>query len=147
MKSYAINKKATFDYDILEKFEAGLVLKGFEVKSIKNNRISIKNAFVTAKAEQLYLTNANISLYSHAGKIENYDPTRPRKLLLHKKQIKYLSGKVRTEGLTMVPVSVYNKGRKIKLEFALAKGKKKYDKREVIKKRDAQRRINKYMGS
>lgn len=141
MKPYAVNKKARFDYEILEKLEAGLVLKGFEVKAIKNGRISIKNAYVTTKAEELYLTNANIPLYKNAGKIENYEPTRPRKLLLHKKQIKYLAGRSRTEGLTMVPISVYNKNRKIKLEFALAKGKKKHDKRQRIKEREDRKRI------
>lgn len=147
MKPYAINKKARFDYEILEKFEAGLVLKGYEVKAIRNGRISIKNAYVTAKAEELFLTNANIALYKNTGNMKNFEPTSPRKLLLRKKQIKYLTGKVRTERLTMVPVSVYNKNRKIKLEFALAKGKKKHDKREAIKKRESQKRIKRHLES
>jgi SsrA-binding protein len=147
MKKLAINKRARFDYDILEKFEGGLVLKGYEVKSIKNGRISIKNAFVTAKDEELFLTNANIPLYENAGKIENYEPTRPRKLLLHKKQLKYLAGRSQSEGLTMMPISVYNKERKIKLEFGLAKGRKKYDKRKRIKEREDKRRIERSLKS
>lgn len=145
MKKIAINRRARFDYEILETFEAGLVLKGYEVKSIKTGRISIKGAFVTIRGEELYLTNANIPLYQHAGKINDYEPTASRKLIMHKKEIKQLIGKARTEGLTLVPLSVYNKRRLIKLEFAIAKGKKKRDKREDIKKREDKIRTERMM--
>ncbi|MDZ7611702.1 MAG: SsrA-binding protein SmpB [Candidatus Moranbacteria bacterium] len=145
MKKLAINRRARFDYEILETFEAGLVLKGYEVKSIKTGRVSLKGAFVTIRGEELYLTNANIPLYQHAGLINDYDPASPRKLIMHKKEIKRLIGKARTEGLTLVPISVYNKRNLIKLEFALAKGKKQRDKREDIKKREDKRRVERMM--
>jgi len=145
MPTLASNKKAFFDYEILEKFEAGLALKGFEVKAIKTGHISIKGAFVTVKGKELFLTNAKIPLYQHAGKVENYEETAPRKLLLKKNEINRLIGKVKVEGLTLIPISVYNKRRLIKLEFALAKGKKKYDKRQAIKKRDTDREIARQM--
>lgn len=137
----AYNKRANFDYQISDKYEAGLVLTGQEVKSIKTKHISLKESFVTVKASELYLTNANIPLYVHAGKVNNYDPTRPRKLLLKKSEIKRLIGKVRTEGLTLVPISVYTKKRLIKLEFGVGKGKKKMDKRQTIAKREDTRRM------
>ena len=145
MKPIAENRRARFDYEILDTYEAGVVLKGHEVKSIKTGHISLKGSFVTAKGEELYLTNANIPLYTHAGKLASYDPTASRKLLLHKKEIKHLLGRMRTEGLTLVPLSVYNKNRHIKLFFALAKGKKKHDKRESIKERDDRRRIARHL--
>ena len=141
MTDIAHNKRAYYDYEILEKFEAGLVLRGFEVKSIKTGHISLKGSFVTVRKAELYLTNANIPPYQHAGRIINYDPTGPRKLLLHRKELNYLIGRSRTEGLTLIPLSVYNKKRHIKLQFALAKGKKKYDKRQSIKEREDKRRI------
>ncbi len=147
MKTFAINKRATFDYQLLEEFEAGLVLFGHEVKSVKNGHMSLKGAFVTSKGEELYLTNSTISLYKCAGKIADYDPIRARKLLLRKKQIKYLIGKKQADGLTLVPISVYNKEGLIKLNFSLAKGKKKIDKRETIKKRESTRNIERIMKS
>lgn len=136
MKVLAFNRRAKFDYKILEKFEAGLKLKGYEVKSIKTGHISIKGAFVVSHKDELYLTNATIPLYQHAGKVPSYDPAASRKLLLHKKEIKYLKGKSATEGLTLIPLSVYNKKGKIKVRFALAKGKKTIDKRQTIQKRE-----------
>lgn len=136
MKILAKNRRVFFDYEILEKFEAGLMLKGHEVKSIKTGHISIKGSFVTFHKDELYLTNATIPLYQYAGKVPSYDPTASRKLLLHRKEIKYLKGKAATEGLTLVPLSVYNKKGKIKVRFALAKGKKTIDKRQTIQKRE-----------
>lgn len=141
MKVLTINKRAGFDYEILEKFEAGLELLGHEVKSVKTGHISLKEAFVTIHGEELYLTNAFISPYGPAGNLSDYEPTRPRKLLLHKNQIKRLIGKARTEGLTLVPIRVYTKRRFLKLEFALGKGKKKLDKRQKIREREENRRI------
>jgi SsrA-binding protein len=141
MDVLAINKRASFDYDISEKFEAGLVLRGYEVKSVKTGHISLKGSFVTVKKNELYLTNANIPLYKHAGAIANYNPTAPRKLLLHKREIAYLIGKSRTEGLTLVPIRVYTKRGLLKLEFGIGKGRKKHDKRSVIQKRESDRKI------
>ncbi len=139
MQILAINKRANFDYEIIEKYEAGVVLLGHEVKSIKTKHISLKEAFVTIHGNELYLTNAHIPLYVHAGIVPNHSPTRPRKLLIKKSEIKHLIGKARTLGLTLVPLKLYTKKRLIKLEFALGKGKKKYDKREKIRKREDER--------
>ncbi len=142
MSVLAVNKRASFDYDISEKFEAGLVLRGFEVKSVKTGHISLKGSFVTVKQNELFLTNANIPLYKHAGAIANYDPTRPRKLMLHRAEIARLIGKSRVEGLTLVPIQIYTKRGLLKLEFGIGKGRKKVDKRQVIKKRESDRQIS-----
>lgn len=139
MTNIALNKRAVFDYAILEKYEAGLVLFGHEVKSIKTKHVSLKESFVTTHGNELYLTNAHIPPYSHAGAIADYNPTRPRKLLLKKSEIKHLIGKVRAQGLTLVPLRLYTKRRLIKLQFGLGKGKKEYDKREKIRKREDER--------
>jgi SsrA-binding protein len=141
MSILAINKRANFDYQILEKYEAGLVLEGQEVKSIKSGHASLKESFVTIHGNDLYLTNAHVSPYRHAGNIGNYEPTRPRKLLLKKSEIKKLIGSSREKGLTLVPIKLYTKRRLIKLEFALGKGKKEFDKRETIQKREDERNI------
>ncbi len=142
MTTFATNKKATFNYKFLEKYEAGLSLYGHEVKSIKSGNISLKGAFVSLSNEEFYLTNAFIPLYKFSANVTDYEPTRSRKLLLKKSEINSLIGKKRTEGLTFVPIRVYNKGKYLKLEFALARGKKKHDKRADIAKRDNARRIN-----
>lgn len=134
-----VNKKGAFDYEILEKFEAGIALKGFEVKSIKTGHINLRGSFVTVKNSELYLTGTNISPYQPKNTPLDYDPTRSRKLLLNNKEIKYLIGKSQQKGLTLIPVRVYIKNNLIKLEFGVAKGKKKYDKREIIKKREFKR--------
>jgi len=146
MPTLAYNKRANFDYEISETFEAGLVLFGHEVKSIKTGHISLKGSFVTQKHGQknipeLFLTNAHIPLYSKIGKIIDYNPDRPRKLLVHKKQIERLIGKKQEQGLTLIPIKIYTKHNLVKLEFGVGRGKKKYDKREDIKKRDLERGI------
>lgn len=147
MPVLAVNKRANFDYDIQETYEAGLVLLGYEVKSVKTGHVSLKGSFVTFKKgagkslPEAYLTNAHIPLYKHAGKVSSYEPTRPRKLLLKKKEINYLAGKKLEQGLTLVPIKIYTKRSFIKLEFGVGKGRKKYDKREVIKKRELDRNI------
>ncbi len=148
MPTLAVNKKANFDYEISDKFEAGLVLLGHEVKSIKTKHISLKGAFVTIKQSttkgklpELFLINAHIPLYKKASTVENHDPERSRKLLLHKKQIEKLIGKKKEQGLTLVPIKVYTKRGLIKLEFGIGRGKKKYDKREDLKKKDVDRKI------
>ncbi len=148
MPTLAVNKKANFDYQILDKYEAGLELLGHEVKSIKTGHVSLKGAFVilkqpkkTGRLPELFLINAYVHLYKHAGNIKNYNPYRSRKLLLKKSEIKHLVGKKNEQGLTLVPIKLYTKRSLIKLEFGLGKGKKKYDKREDIKKRDVERRM------
>jgi len=141
MTTFAYNKKANFDYTLTDKYEAGIVLRGHEVKSVKTGHISLKEAFVTVHEEELYLTNANIPLYKQAGDISNYEPTRSRKLLLRKREIRHLIGKIKEEGLTLVPIRVYTKKHLLKLEFAVGKGKKKIDKRQTIQAREENRRI------
>lgn len=152
MPTLAYNKRANFDYEILDKYEAGLVLLGHEVKSIKTGHVSIKGSFVTLKTTgkelpELYLVNTHIPLYKHAGKIADYDPYRSRKLLLKKKEIKHLIGKKQEQGLTLVPIKIYTKKSLIKLEFGIGKGKKQIDKRETIKKRETDRKIKTLMKS
>ncbi len=141
MKTIAFNKRASYDYFLHSHTEAGVVLSGQEVRSIKTGHISLKGSFVTVKGSELYLTNANIPPYIHAGEIKNYDPTRPRKLLLKKNEIASFIGKSKAEGMTLIPTRVYVKKGKVKVEIATATGKKKYDKRDTIAKRESKRRI------
>ena len=142
MPVLAINRKAKFDYQILDKYEAGLVLSGLEVKSIKNGRMSLKGSYVTInKNEEVFLINAQITPFQIKNAPKDYQPDRTRKLLLHKKEIKNLIGKIKQKGLTLVPLRVYTKHRKLKLEFGLGQGKKKTDKRESIKRREDERKI------
>ncbi len=141
MSILAINKRASFDYELQDKYEAGLMLTGAEVKSIKTGHISLKGSFVTMHGEELYLTNANIPPYPFAKSSAAYDPTRSRKLLVRKSEIRHLIGKLQVKGLTLVPLRVYTKKRLIKLEFALAKGKKAHDKRQDIAKKESKRKI------
>jgi len=140
MKVFAKNKKAFFDYEILDTFEAGIQLQGTEVKSIKDARVSIKEAFVKVIGGEIYLVNAHVNEYEQ-GNRNNHEPTRSRKLLLHRRQIDRLMGKVKEAGLTLVPIKLYQKDRLIKVEIALAKGKKTHDKRSSIKERDLQREM------
>jgi len=141
MKILAENRKAKFDYEILEKFEAGLVLLGQEVKAIKTGRMSLRGSYVVFKREELYLIGANIPPYQPKNALPDYDPERSRKLLLNKSEIKHLIGKTKEKGLTLITLKVYTKYAKIKLEFGIGKGKKRPDKRETIKKRDVDRII------
>jgi SsrA-binding protein len=135
------NRKAKFNYDILEIIEAGIELKGFEVKAIKSGRANIAGAFATVKDDQIWLTNADVPPYQPKNTPPDYDPRRPRRLLLKKSEIKYLIGKMRAERLTVMPLKLYNKAGRIKVELGLARGKRKYEKREVIKKREVQKEI------
>lgn len=142
MPTLATNKRATFDYEILKKYEAGLVLAGYETKAVKLGRMSLKGSYVVIKNNEAYLINAHISPYQPKNMPADYEPTRSRKLLLHKSEIKTLIGESKVKGLTLIPVSVYtNKIGKIKLSFAQARGKKKYDKRETIAERESRRKI------
>lgn len=131
-----INRRATFDYQILEKYEAGIELKGWEVKAIKTGHINLAGSFAAVKDDQIWLTNADIPPYQPANTPPDYDPGRSRRLLLKKSQIKELIGKTKEQGLTLVPLRVYIKNRRIKIELGLASSRKKTDKREAIKKRE-----------
>ncbi len=135
------NKKAYFDYEILETFEAGIILLGQEVKSIKTGHISLVSSYVTLKNSEAWLVNAHIPPYKMAGPLPSYDQTRSRKLLLNKKELSLLIGKIKQKGLTLVPLKVYTKNGLIKLEFGLARGKRKYEKREKIKEREIKRKV------
>jgi len=136
-----INRRAPYDYQFLEKFEAGIVLNGPEVKSVRAGHLHLEEAFCQVKNGEVWLFNAHVNPYKFADN-RNYDPRRARKLLLHKNEMLKLAQYSSQKGLTIVPVSCYTKGNRIKLEIALAKGKKKYEKREVIKKRDLEREIS-----
>ena len=140
MKLLANNKKAYHDYFIEEKYEAGLSLVGSEVKSIKQGKVSIKEAFISDKNGEMFVYGMHVTPYSEAYD-QKIDPTRTRKLLLHKKEINSLIGKKTIDGYTLVPLRVYDKDGLIKIEIALVKGKKLYDKRESIKRKDDKRRI------
>ena len=141
MAHYAENRKARFNYEILEKYEAGIELLGVEVKSVRDGQISLEGAFVIVRGGEVFLINANIPPFQPKNAPKDYDPLRNRKLLLTKKEIAELAASEKNKSLTIVPISLYNKGRKIKVEIALSKGKKKFDKRETIKKRDTDREM------
>lgn len=143
MTIIAKNKQLSHDFKILEEFEAGLALSGAEVKSIKTGHISLKGSFISIKNGQAYIKNLHIPIYKKASlqSKQNYNPDADRRLLLTKKQIIYLSNKTNEKGLTIMPISVYTTRRLIKVKIALVKGKKKFDKREDIKKRDIKRDI------
>ena len=140
MKLVANNKKAYHDYFVDEKYEAGLSLHGTEVKSLRMGRCSIKEAFIRIENGEVFAYGMHISPYEH-GNIFNKDPLRDRKLLLTKKEINKLIGKIQTKGYTLVPVSLYFKGSLVKVELGIGKGKKLYDKREDLAKKDAQKKI------
>lgn len=146
MKILALNKKASFDYQILETFEAGMVLFGYEVKSIRAGQMSLKGAYISFKTNkknisEAYLIGAFIPLYKPAGRRDEYSPERPRKILLKKKEINHLLGKKQEKGLTVIPIKVYTNSSFIKLEIAIVKGKKSFDKREDLKKKDVEKHI------
>ncbi len=134
------NRKAYFEYAIDDLFEAGLVLKGSEVKSLRQGRANINDAFARFKDHEVYLFNAHISPYSHATG-DGHDPERPRKLLLHRAELRRLLGKVQERGYTLIPLKLYFKGEHAKVEIALARGKRKVDKRETIRRREEQREM------
>ncbi|MDA7705303.1 SsrA-binding protein SmpB [Rickettsiales bacterium] len=142
MKILAQNRKARYNYEILEEFEAGIILKGSEIKSLRAGKVSIGDSYVSDKKNGLFLTNANIATFAGANQF-NHDPLRERQLLLHKKQIAKLLGKARIKSLTIIPLSIYlNHRNYAKVKIALVKGKKLYDKRESIKKREEERKLN-----
>ena len=141
MANYAENRKVYFNYEILEKYEAGIELLGLEVKSVRSGKMSLEGAFVIVRGGECFLINANTPPYQPNNTPKEYDPIRNKKLLLTKKEIRILADSGNNKSLTIVPISVYNKGRKIKISIALAKGKKKFDKRETIKKRETDRDV------
>jgi len=141
-RNLAENRKAKYDYEILENYEAGLVLFGYEVKAIKTGHVSLKGSYVVLKNNEAYLMNAFIPPYQKANAPQDYNPYRSRKLLLNRSEIRTLIGKSKEKGLTLVPLKLYTKKTIIKLEFAVAKGKRKIDKREEIKKRETKREID-----
>lgn len=141
IKVVATNRKARHEYFLLDTYEAGLVLKGSEIKSIRAGQVSLAQAYVSVEGDEAWLVNSHIAPYNEASR-NNHDPVRTRKLLLHRSEIRKLSDKVRQKGATVVPLRIYIKDGKAKIEIALAKGKKQYDKRAEIAKRDAKREMD-----
>jgi len=139
MANFIENRKARFHYELGDTYEAGIELLGFEVKSIKGGRGNFDGAYVLVRGKEVYLINANIPPYQMANTPDGYDPERPRRLLLTKKEILKLQEIDKNKGLTLVPISLYNKGRNLKVAFAVGRGKKKSDKRQSIKKREDNR--------
>jgi SsrA-binding protein len=146
MPAIATNKRASYDYELLDKYEAGLQLLGHEVKSARLGRMVLTGSHVVIRAGEAWLMGSQIAAYAPAGPLPGYDPARSRKLLLHKKELATLAGSLERQGLTLVPLSAYSKGSKIKIEFALAKGKKQHDKRDSIKKREVAREVRRSLG-
>ena len=142
----ATNRRARFEYEILDTLEAGLALRGPEVKSLRQGRGNLSGAFAIVKRGEVWLIGCQISHYEQAGR-ENADPLRERKLLLHKREIAQLQGKVAERGLTLVPLSLYFKDGRVKVELAIARGKKTHDKRETIKRREDQRAVDRALSS
>ena len=140
------NRKAYFDYQILEKFEAGIELRGFEVKAIKTGRVNLGGSYAVVKDNEIWLLNADVPPYQPKNTPKDYDSKRSRRLLLTRKEINYLIGKVQQK-LTLLPLRVYTKGPLIKIELGLGKGKKKYEKREAIKKRETKKEIQRTLKS
>lgn len=145
MSAYVSNKKAHFNYEILETFEAGIVLFGYEVKAIRAGRGKLEGGHVVIRGKEAFLVGVSISYFQEANTPKSYDPERTRKLLLSKKELALLEQKGEQAGLTIVPIKLYNNGRNIKLELALARGKKKQDKRESLKERDSKRDIDRIL--
>lgn len=139
-KIVCTNRKAHRDYFFLDRYEAGMVLTGTEVKSLRDGKANLKDSYADVKGEELFLHHLHISPYSH-GNITNHEPTRTRKLLMHKREIRRLIGKIQEKGLSLIPVNVYFVRGRAKVELALAKGKRQYDKRQDLKKREDKREM------
>lgn len=146
MKIYSENKKATYDYEILEKFEAGLVLIGQEVKAIKTGHISLAGSYVTFQGGEPNVVGIKIPPYQPKNAPVDYNPEASRKVLLNKKEIDYLFGKASQKGFSLIPLKIFDKNGRVKLEFGLARGKKKYNKKEKIKARDLDRQVKRDLG-
>lgn len=142
MPTFASNKKAFHDYSVEDRIEAGLVLWGHEVKSVRSGNVSLNGAYVTIRNGEAYLRNAHIGRYKQSGTLLSYDETRERKLLLHKQEILRLIGRTKEKGLTLIPLEIYSSKRHLKLKIGVAKGKKQFDKRESIKRKEISRKIH-----
>ena len=140
----ATNRKAFYEYDILEKYEAGIVLKGSEVKAIRENKITIKESYIRLKDNEIFIIGMNIAKYSHEG-YSTHEPNREKKLLIHKFEIKKIKEQVDEKGKTIIPLNLYYKNGRVKIQFAIAKGRKLWDKRNYKKDKDVQREIDKSM--
>jgi SsrA-binding protein len=140
-KVLAVNKRARFDYAMERELEAGIVLSGQEVKSVKTGNVSLKGSHVAITRDEAFLLNAHISPYKYAGELPGYEPTRSRKLLLHRKEISGLIGKYKEQGMAVVPIEMYVKSGLVKVKLGIGRGKKQYDKREAIRKREDERNI------
>ncbi len=141
----SVNRKAFHDYFIEEEYEAGVVLTGSEIKSIRAGRVNLRGAFVRVDNEEAWLLDAHISPYEQSGTHFNHEPTRPRKLLLHRREINRLMGRLDAKGLTLVPLDIHFKGRRAKVKLGLARGKKLFDKRDAVAERDASRQIERVL--
>jgi SsrA-binding protein len=141
----SVNRKAFHDYFIEEEYEAGIVLTGSEIKSIRAGRVNLRGAFVRVDNEEAWLLDAHISPYEQSGTHFNHEPTRPRKLLLHRREINRLMGRLDAKGLTLVPLDIHFKGRRAKVKLGLARGKKLFDKRDAVAERDASRQIERVL--
>lgn len=146
IKLVAENRKARFDYEIVQTFEAGLVLMGSEVKSIRNGQVQLKDSYISFRGDEAFLQNAHISEYK-ASSYNNHVPERLRKILMNRKELDRMAGQIREKGLSVVPLKMYFLKGRVKLEIALVKGKKRHDKREAVKKRDVQREIQQRLRS
>jgi len=140
VKIVAVNRKARHDYELMERFEAGLVLLGTEVKSAREGRVNLKDSYVAPEDGELFLLQCHISPYSHAYH-DNHDPLRRRKLLMHRREIRRLVGKITQRGLTLIPVRIYFRNRRLKVELALARGKRLHDHRSAARERDLEREV------
>lgn len=141
MPTLATNKKARHDYEILETFEVGIQLEGQEVKTIREGRVGLLGSYVNLRQGQAWLLNAHIPKYPQAGPLPGYDPYRTRRLLMHRRELMKLMGRLEQKGLTLIPLSVYTKRSLIKLEIGLGRGKTKHDKRDTVRKRDLDREV------
>lgn len=146
MAVYANNSKVLFDYEVLNKFSTGIELLGMEVKSVREGKMNLRGAFVVVRDSEVYLVGAEIPAYQPKNAPQDYDAVRARKLLLSKNEMVELKDALGTKGLTIIPLSVYSKGRFLKLDLAIARGKKKFDKRQAIKKRDVERDLGRKLG-
>lgn len=147
MANLAENRKAWFDYEILEKYDAGVELKGFEVKAVKAGKIDIAGTFAVVRGNEIWLLSANIPPYQPRNTPADYDPKRSRRLLLQRHEIAELIGKMKERGLTLLPLKVYTKGNLVKIELGLGRGKRGPDKRQAIKKRESRREIERTLKS
>ena len=145
MPTLATNKHAFHNYQVLDEYEAGIILSGSEVKSVKTGQINLKGSYATLQDNELWLVNAHISPYTLSSSQQDYQPDQKRKLLLHKKELSTLIGKLKSKGLTLMPLSVYTKGSLIKIKIGVCRGKKAHDKREIIKKRESDIKIRRLL--